>query len=225
VLEIVAQRSGGNPQFLRDLLHSACNPADGLPDSAESRRWRASTLAPGPGAVRRAVLGLTFHPRMMAWLAAEDDAPPPDTTTWARLHQLFDVESDGYIRFRRSLLRDAAYEGLPFKLRRRLHVQSRRISRRRRRSAEVSGIRCTTLSPGIIGWPGGMPPPGRAEGSTRCRRHGCTRALTRGAASDVVLGACGATGPGDAWNWATEFRKRPTRTRPPADWSRDPLRR
>src|SRR6185295_16193363 len=33
----------------------------------------------------------------------------------------FAEESDGYLRFRRSMLRDAAYEGLPFKLRRQLH--------------------------------------------------------------------------------------------------------
>src|SRR5439155_7307222 len=40
---------------------------------------------------------------------------------WERLGELFDEEPDGYMRFRRSLLRDAAYEGLPFKLRRQLH--------------------------------------------------------------------------------------------------------
>jgi hypothetical protein len=34
---------------------------------------------------------------------------------------LFARQPDGYLRFRRSLLRDAAYEGLPYKLRRRLH--------------------------------------------------------------------------------------------------------
>ena len=58
---------------------------------------------------------------MLAWFGAEDDATPPDPATWARLQQLFDTEPDGYMRFRRSLLRDAAYEGLPYKLRRRLH--------------------------------------------------------------------------------------------------------
>ena len=41
--------------------------------------------------------------------------------TWARLEELFEAEGDGYLRFRRSLLRDAAYEGLPYKLRRTLH--------------------------------------------------------------------------------------------------------
>jgi tetratricopeptide (TPR) repeat protein len=41
---------------------------------------------------------------------------------WERLGDLFAEEPDGYLRFRRSLLRDAAYEGLPFKLRRQLHA-------------------------------------------------------------------------------------------------------
>ncbi len=44
---------------------------------------------------------------------------------------LFDEEPDGYLRFRQTLLRDAAYEGLPFKLRRNSTARSRRISRRR----------------------------------------------------------------------------------------------
>ena len=37
------------------------------------------------------------------------------------MHDLFDEEPDGYLRFRQTLLRDSAYEGLPFKLRRQLH--------------------------------------------------------------------------------------------------------
>ena len=126
VLEVVAQRSGGNPQFLRDLLHSAVQSGgiDGLPDSAESAAMaRIDALAPEDRAlVRRAsVFGLTFHPRMLDWFPEQSDASPPDSSTWTRLRQFFDTEPDGYIRFRRSLLRDAAYEGLPYKLRRQLH--------------------------------------------------------------------------------------------------------
>ena len=72
--------------------------------------------------VRRAsVFGLTFHPRMLAWFTDDEEGPPPAADVWERLRDLFDEEPDGYLRFRRSLLRDAAYEGLPFKLRRKLH--------------------------------------------------------------------------------------------------------
>jgi predicted ATPase len=126
VLELVATRSGGNPQFLRDLLRIAIE-SDGtaeLPDSAEAAAMaQIDGLAPEDRAIirRAAVFGITFHPRMLAWFADEADGPPPDSGVWERLGDLFEEEPDGYLRFRRTLLRDAAYAGLPFKLRRKLH--------------------------------------------------------------------------------------------------------
>ena len=125
VLEVVARRSGGNPQFLRDLLRAAIasGGVGGLPDSAEAATMaRIDALAPADRAlVRRvAVFGLTFHPRMVSWLDVDDDAVPTEAS-WTRLQDLFETEPDGYLRFGRSLVRDAAYEGLPYKLRRRLH--------------------------------------------------------------------------------------------------------
>ena len=126
VLDVVAKRSGGNPQFLRDLLRSAIDSggAADLPESAEAATiTRIDTLAPDDRAlVRRvAVFGLTFHPRMLSWLYSEEDGPAPEAAALSRLHELFDEEPDGYLRFRHTLLRDSAYEGLPFKLRRQLH--------------------------------------------------------------------------------------------------------
>ena len=127
VLEVVAKRSGGNPQFLRDLLRAAITSGGigGLPESAEAATMaRIDALAPEDRAlVRRAsVFGLTFHPRMLSWLDEEGDGALPDPIAWARrLEGIFEEAPDGYLRFGRSLLRDAAYEGLPYKLRRRLH--------------------------------------------------------------------------------------------------------
>jgi tetratricopeptide (TPR) repeat protein len=126
VLEVVATRSGGNPQFLRDLLRTAIESGgiDDLPDSAEAAAMaQIDGLAPDDRALvrRAAVFGLTFHPRMLAWLDEEGEEAPPIPTNWERLHELFEEQPDGYLRFRRSLLRDAAYEGLPYKLRRKLH--------------------------------------------------------------------------------------------------------
>lgn len=126
VLEVVARRSGGNPQFLRDLLRAAMESksTDGLPESAEAATMaRIDALAPDDRALlrRAAVFGLKFHPRMLAWLVEEGESPQPTPATWARLTDFFDDDGEGYLRFRRSLLRDTAYEGLPFKLRRRLH--------------------------------------------------------------------------------------------------------
>ena len=126
VLDVVAARSGGNPQFLRDLLRAAIESGGvgGLPASAEAATMaRIDALRPEDRAIvrRAAVFGLTFHPRMLAWLDPEGTAAAPDPGTWRRLAELFEEEDDGYLRFRRSLLRDAAYEGLPYKLRRQLH--------------------------------------------------------------------------------------------------------
>jgi class 3 adenylate cyclase/tetratricopeptide (TPR) repeat protein len=127
VLEVVATRSGGNPQFLRDLLRKAIesggNVAD-LPDSAEAAAIaQIDGLAPDDRALvrRAAVLGITFHPRMLSWFSDVGEGDAPDAGAWDRLRELFDEEPDGYMRFRRTLLRDAAYEGLPYKLRRKLH--------------------------------------------------------------------------------------------------------
>ena len=78
VVEVVAKRSGGNPHFLRELVRTAVESggvAD-LPDSAEAAAMaQIDSLAPDDRALvrRAAVFGLTFHPRMLAWLPDEGD--------------------------------------------------------------------------------------------------------------------------------------------------------
>jgi predicted ATPase len=128
VLEVVATRSGGNPQFLRDLLQKVVDSGGSiadLPDSAEAATMATiDSLSTEQRTVVRhaAVFGLTFHPRMLAWFEGEEGFTTPPPGMWSVLiGDLFDEEPDGYLRFRRSLLRDAAYEGLPYKSRRRLH--------------------------------------------------------------------------------------------------------
>lgn len=145
VLEVVAKRSGGNPQFLRDLLRTAIESggvAD-LPDSAEAATMaQIDGLAPDDRAIvrRASVFGLTFHPRMLGWFAEEGEGNAPEPEAWERLRDLFDEEPDGYLRFRRSLLRDAAYEGLPFKLRRKLHgVVASRLEKEAKNPEEIAG--------------------------------------------------------------------------------------
>jgi len=125
-LTTVVERSGGNPQFLHDLVLAAAatGGAEGLPDSVESAAMaRIDRLAPQDRAlVRRAsVLGISVPIKALGWVL-DNDSPQPDAATWERLSEFFEQESDGYIRFRRALLRDAAYEGLPFRLRRSLHI-------------------------------------------------------------------------------------------------------
>jgi tetratricopeptide (TPR) repeat protein len=146
VLDIVAKRSGGNPQFLRDLLRTAIESggvAD-LPDSAEAAAMaQIDNLSPDDRSVvrRAAVFGITFHPRMLGWFADEGEGTIPPAGLWERLRDLFDEEPDGYLRFRRTLLRDAAYEGLPFRLRRKLHgIVAARLEEEMDYPEEAAGI-------------------------------------------------------------------------------------
>ena len=127
VLQTVAERSGGNPQFLLDLLDAAITTGsvEDLPDSVEAAataqidRLRSDDRT----LLRRAsVLGLSFHPRMIEWLDEGEAPSRPDDATWARLGGFFEDDGDGYLRFRRAVIRDSAYEGLPFRTRRRLHA-------------------------------------------------------------------------------------------------------
>jgi tetratricopeptide (TPR) repeat protein len=78
---------------------------------------------------------------MLSWFIEEDAAAVPDAATWTRLGELFEVEPDGYLRFRRSLVRDAAYEGLPYRVRRRLHgLVARRLENEADSPEESAGI-------------------------------------------------------------------------------------
>jgi class 3 adenylate cyclase/tetratricopeptide (TPR) repeat protein len=125
VVEMAARRSGGNPQFLRDLLRAADVDPDGeLPDSIEAAALaRMDRLTPADRALvrRTAVLGLRVDPRLLPDVL-EDEVPPPDDATWERLRKYFAVERDGHLRFRRAVVREAAYAALSFRTRRRLHA-------------------------------------------------------------------------------------------------------
>jgi len=65
----------------------------------------------------------------------------PDDATWHRLRDLFDDDGGGYLRFRQSLVRDTDYEGLPFKLRRRLHaVTAQHIEEEMEQMEDVASV-------------------------------------------------------------------------------------
>jgi tetratricopeptide (TPR) repeat protein len=141
-LHIVVERSAGNPQFLLDLI-AAKATGSALPDSVESAATsRIDQLStPDRSIVRRAsVLGLSFHPRFLDDVL-EPDTPTPDERTWARLGEFFTAEADGYRRFRRAVVREAAYDGLPFRTRRALHqAVGERLEREVQDADEVAGL-------------------------------------------------------------------------------------
>jgi tetratricopeptide (TPR) repeat protein len=123
-LQTVAERSGGNPQFLLDLVQ-VVSTGSLLPESVETAAMaRIDELLPTDRAIvrRASVLGAHFHPRFLADVL-DPNSPMPDEETWARLGEFFQDADDGYRRFRRAVVRDAAYAALPFRLRRDLHAR------------------------------------------------------------------------------------------------------
>jgi tetratricopeptide (TPR) repeat protein len=126
IVDRIAERSGGNPQFLLDLVDAAAG-LDGaeLPESVESAATvRIDRLGPQDRTIvrRAAVLGVSFHRRLVKELMDDDAAV--DDSVWRRLDEFFVVEGEEYVRFRSAVVRDAAYGGLPFRTRRLLHAKA-----------------------------------------------------------------------------------------------------
>jgi len=124
VLELAVERAGGSPEFLLDLLAAAADGSGELPDSIDAAASaRIDELDPRDRVlVRRAsVLGLCFHRRLLRYVL-DAEMPEPDERTWSRITAVFADDGDGYTRFKRPAMREVAYEGLPFRLRRRLHA-------------------------------------------------------------------------------------------------------
>lgn len=123
-LKTLADRAGGNPLFLKKLVAAAAAPGGipDLPDSVESLLTaQIDGLPPADRRVLRyaAVLGTSFERRLL--MAALDERLEVGPETWRRLAEFLHLEGQE-IRFRHALVRDAAYEGLPYRRRRELHA-------------------------------------------------------------------------------------------------------
>jgi class 3 adenylate cyclase/tetratricopeptide (TPR) repeat protein len=120
----LAERSGGNPLFLRELLRSAGEDLAELPDTIEAMAMAEIDRLPPPD--RRllrlaSVLGMSFTDELVAEVLG--DEAPPDAGAWRRLSAFLTAEGRQR-RFRHALVRDAAYEGLPFRRRREMHARA-----------------------------------------------------------------------------------------------------
>lgn len=125
-VEEIARRSGGSPLFVLELLDVArtTGTTEALPDSVEAVvTAEIDRLAPPDRTVLRyaSVLGTVFEPALLA-VALRSDAGL-DAALWERLRGLVEGDSAGRVRFRNTLVRDVAYEGLPFRRRRELHAR------------------------------------------------------------------------------------------------------
>jgi class 3 adenylate cyclase/tetratricopeptide (TPR) repeat protein len=128
-LALLNRRAGGNPLFVHELLGAARDggTVSGLPDSVEGVvAVQIDRLASQQRQVLRiaSVLGVRVDaPVLHAVLALEGIDPRAAQPVAA---QFFDRDGGGW-RFRHALVRDTAYEGLPFRQRQSLHRAAGRI--------------------------------------------------------------------------------------------------
>jgi class 3 adenylate cyclase/tetratricopeptide (TPR) repeat protein len=124
----LADRAAGNPLFLAELLDAtvAGDDVDTLPDSIDA--VITAQIDRLPTVQRRllryaAVLGHTFRVEELNALI-EDELPIPDEATWRSVNGFLTFVAGDVVRFRHAMLRDTAYEELPFKRRRELHARA-----------------------------------------------------------------------------------------------------
>lgn len=125
VLNALAVRAGGNPLFLRRLLVAAASGAelDALPDTVEA--LIVSQLDRLPARERTvlryaSVLGMHFDRSQLRELLAGTTVPRGSPDIVHRMDAYLREEGDA-LHFVHQLVRDTAYETLPFRLRRTLH--------------------------------------------------------------------------------------------------------
>ncbi len=122
----LAERSGGNPLFVRELVFAAQHgeTLENLPETVETLlTTRIDTLDPADRMLLRyaAVVGPMFALDLLGEILADEipDAGRPER--WAYLGE-FVVPADGeLLAFRHDLVRATAYEGLSFRRRRQIH--------------------------------------------------------------------------------------------------------
>ncbi|MFN2615209.1 MAG: adenylate/guanylate cyclase domain-containing protein, partial [Actinomycetota bacterium] len=119
-------RAGGNPLFLEELARLGIKTSiDSLPGSLEAVMGiQIDALPPSDRRLLRyaAVLGMTVESEILARIV--EDATLDDRTLQRRLGSFLLAGGRGRLRFRHRLLRDVAYEGLPFNTRRQLHSRA-----------------------------------------------------------------------------------------------------
>lgn len=126
---LVGERSGGNPLFLLELLATPADAAnaEALPDSVEGvLAAQIDRLPPSQRRLLRAasVLGMEFSVPVLSEMLAEP-------VSIRGMEHFLIAEGTGQLRFRHALLRDTAYEGLPFSRRRELHAAAGHVLERK----------------------------------------------------------------------------------------------
>ncbi|MCU1593961.1 MAG: tetratricopeptide repeat protein, partial [Frankiales bacterium] len=122
VVRALVSRAEGNPLFLGELVAAAASgQGEELPATLEDLlATQVDALLPQQRQVLRvaSVLGVRFDELLLTTLLDE----PVRADTWSALRRYVVDDGAGIRRFRTGLVRDAAYEGLPFRRRVELHA-------------------------------------------------------------------------------------------------------
>jgi class 3 adenylate cyclase/tetratricopeptide (TPR) repeat protein len=126
-IELLVDRSGGNPLFVRELVAAVLNgdALGALPDSIEDvvvARIDRLPVIDRQLLRRMSVLGQSFSADLLADVL--EDVPEEHESIWLRLEPFIVHDAFGNLSFRNALLRDCAYNGLSFRLRRELHSRA-----------------------------------------------------------------------------------------------------
>jgi class 3 adenylate cyclase/tetratricopeptide (TPR) repeat protein len=127
-IDSIVSKAGGNPLFLEEIVSAVrqAGGADTLPESIDGIvNAQIDALAPVPHQLLRfaSVLGRSFRVDLLeALLEGEDIAL--DAARQDELSRFLEEDGEGRWRFRHALIRDVAYEGLPFRRRRDLHQRA-----------------------------------------------------------------------------------------------------
>ncbi len=126
VLATLAERSGGNPLFVRELVAASRQGGslDSLPETVETLMTsRIDTLDPEDRMLLRyaAVVGPRFDLSLLTEILAEELPDAGALERWERLTEFVSWEGNETLAFRHDLIRATAYEGLSFQRRRAIH--------------------------------------------------------------------------------------------------------
>jgi class 3 adenylate cyclase/tetratricopeptide (TPR) repeat protein len=123
----LTERAGGNPLFLQELVLAArTSGLEGLPGTIEELlAERIDRLGAADRALLRhaSVLGARFDRSMLEAALGDQAAAVGEPDVWERLADYLVREPGGSFSYRHALIRDAAYEGLPYRRRREIHAR------------------------------------------------------------------------------------------------------
>jgi predicted ATPase/class 3 adenylate cyclase len=125
-LSTLAERSGGNPLFVRELVAASRQGGslEALPETVESLMTsRIDTLEPEDRMLLRyaSVVGPRFDLSLLADILVDELPDARDLARWDRLGEFVVWEGTETLAFRHDLIRATAYEGLSFRRRRAIH--------------------------------------------------------------------------------------------------------